>query len=197
MTEEKVKRIGPWKVLKERSAYTNPWIEVTHSEVLDPNDRAGVYGTVHFKNRAIAVLPLDQDNHTWLVGQHRFPLDSYSWEIPEGGGPLHEPPLLAAQRELKEEVGLVAKRWDQILEMHMSNSVTDEASVSYLARDLTEGDAAPESTEELKVLRLPFAEVYQMVLRGEITDALSVATILRVRLLLTETGDAASTMSSK
>lgn len=175
---------GPWRVLERRPIYANPWIEVTHHDVLDPSGRPGTYGTVHFKNRAIAVLPLDHENHTWLVGQHRFPLREYSWEIPEGGGPLGEDPLDAAKRELKEEVGLVAGRWERILDMHMSNSVTDEVSISYLARDLTLGDAEPESTEDLKVRRVPFEDVFQMVLRGEITDALSVATILRVKLLL-------------
>lgn len=188
----KMTRNGPWTIQSHRLVYDNQWIKVTHHDVVDPSGKDGIYGTIHFKNRALAILPLDHENHTWLVGQHRFALNEYSWEIPEGGGRLDEPPLAAAQRELKEEVGLVAKRWDRILEMHLSNSVTDEASVSYLARDLTQEQAQPDSTEELVVRRLPFAEAYEMVLRGEITDALSVATILRVKIFLAENGEPAS-----
>lgn len=185
MRSDKAK-IGSWTVLTRTPKYGNPWIDVVHHEVLDPSGKAGIYGTVHFKNLAIGILPLDAEGYTWLVGQHRFPLDAYSWEIPEGGGAIGVDPLEAAKRELKEETGLSAGRWDRILEMHMSNSVTDERAVAYLARDLSHGDAAPESTEELTVKRLPFDDVYEMVRRGEITDALAVATILRVKLFLSE-----------
>jgi len=178
--------IGPWTVLSETETYANPWITVTHAEVVTPGATRGVYGTVHFRNLAIAVLPLDQERHTWLVGQHRYPLDRYSWEVPEGGCPLgREDPLATAQRELKEETGVVARRWDKLLELDMSNSVTDERAIAYVARDLTVGEAEPESTEQLAVRRVPFIQAYQMVLDGEITDALSVATILRAQLWLT------------
>jgi 8-oxo-dGTP pyrophosphatase MutT (NUDIX family) len=177
MTED---QRDPWQVVRKHTAYSNPWITVTHHDVVDPGGRPGVYGTVAFANRAVGILPLDADDHTWLVGQWRFPLGVYSWEIPEGGAPRGEDPLAAAQRELKEETGLVAGAWEKILEMHLSNSVTDEASVSYVATGLTHGEAEPESTELLRIRRVPFLEAVRMVLTGEITDALSVATILRV-----------------
>jgi len=185
MTED-LKFIGPWRVLTQRPIYSNAWIDVTHHEVLTPRGEPGIYGTVRFKHLAVAVLPLTDDGFTWLVGQHRFPLDRYFWEIPEGGARPGEDPLLAGQRELREETGLVATRWDRVLEMHLSNSVTDEASVSYVARGLTQGEAEPEGTEELALKKVPFAEVCAMVARGEITDALSVATVLRVQVMLLE-----------
>lgn len=163
--------------------YENPWVDVVHHEVVRPDGQEGIYGTIHFKNRAIAILPIDRDGHTWLVGQHRFPLDAYSWELPEGGGPLGDDPLLAAQRELKEETGLTANSWRAILTMHLSNSVTDELGLAYLATDLTPGEPEPEGTEELVVRRVPFREALEMVLDGRITDSLSVATILRAELL--------------
>jgi 8-oxo-dGTP pyrophosphatase MutT (NUDIX family) len=182
--KDPTQRIGPWTVVARRGVYANPWIEVTHQDVLTPHGQPGVYGTVHFKHRAIGVLPLSEDGHTWLVGQHRFPLDTYFWEIPEGGAAPGEDPLAAARRELREETGLTAEKWEKVLELHLSNSVTDEHAVAYVARGLTPGPPEPDATEALAVRKVPFAEVYAMVLRGEITDALSVATILRVQLLL-------------
>jgi len=151
--------------------------------VVQPDGRAGLYGVVHFKNVAVGILPIDAEGHTWLVGQHRFPLDQYSWEIPEGGAPLGEDPLHAARRELKEETGLEAQHFRPLLTMHLSNSVSDEVSLSYLATGLTAGQAAPEGTEQLLIERVPFGEALERVLAGRITDALSVATILRAHLL--------------
>jgi 8-oxo-dGTP pyrophosphatase MutT (NUDIX family) len=150
---------------------------------VQPDGRDGLYGVVHFKHRAIAILPIDAQGHTWLVGQHRFPLDAYSWELPEGGGALDDDPVRAAQRELKEETGLEAESYRHILTMHLSNSVSDEVSESFLATGLTQGHAEPEGTEELRIKRVPFAEALEMALDGRITDALSVATILRAQLL--------------
>lgn len=175
---------GPWTILSTQSIYTNPWIEVQHHEVIQPQGALGIYGTVHFKNLAIAVLPLEEDGTTWLVGQHRFPLREYSWEIPEGGAPFGESPLAAAMRELQEETGLLATSWEQILEMHLSNSVTDERAIAFIARGLIPGPASPEGTEDLTVKKVPFDQVYQDVIHGRITDALTVATILRAKLLL-------------
>jgi len=171
---------NPWQTLSEREAYTNPWISVSHREVLNPSGNPGIYGVVHFKNVAVGVVPLDAEGYTWLVGQYRYPLQRYSWEIPEGGGPLGTDSLAAAKRELLEETGITAHRWTPLLEMHLSNSVTDEYGVAYVAQDLEMGEAEPEDTEQLHIRRLPFAEVVEMVMRGEITDALSMIAILKV-----------------
>jgi len=164
--------------------YENKWIEVTEYDVLNPSGGKGIYGKVHFKNLAVGVIPLDESLNTWLVGQYRFVLNSYSWEIPEGGGPLDIDPLESAKRELLEETGLVAKQWQPILKMHLSNSVSDELSIIYLARQLEQGIAEPEETEQLAVKRVAFDEVFQMVDNGRITDAMSVAAILKIKLML-------------
>ena len=165
--------------------YENRWIGITEYDVLNPSGGKGIYGKVHFKNLAIGILPMDDEGNTWLVGQYRFPLNAYSWEIPEGGGEPGSTPLEAAQRELKEETGLVAKEWSLLQEMHLSNSVSDEQAIIFLARQLEQQEAMPEETEQLVVRKLPFEEVYQMVERGEITDSMSVAAILKMKLLLT------------
>lgn len=173
---------NPWRTLRSSLRYDNPWISVTHFDVLTPSGNEGIYGVVHFKNRAIGVLALEDDGTTYLVGQYRYALQSYSWEIPEGGGPHIEDPLEAAKRELLEETGLQARQWRQILRMHLSNSVTDEESIVYLATDLEQGLASPEETEQLELRRLPFSEVLAMVQRGEITDSITVAAVLYVAL---------------
>lgn len=172
-------RGNPWTTLSVCQVYDNPWIEVTHREVVNPSGGKGIYGVVHFKNTAIGIIPLDGEGYTWLVGQYRYSLDRYSWEIPEGGGRGDVSLLESAQRELLEETGIRASNWTQILEMHLSNSVTDEYAVAFVARELTFEEARPEETEQLEVRRVPFSDAVKMVLEGEITDALSVAAILK------------------
>ena len=171
---------NPWTTKTTRSVYENPWIGLSHREVLNPSGKDGIYGVVHFKNLAIGIVPIDEEGHTWLVGQYRYTLDRYSWEIPEGGCPLGTDPLDSAKRELQEETGLIARNWEHILDLHTSNSVTDEAGLIYLARDLEQGDAAPEDTEELQIVRLPFSEALDLVHRGIITDAISTLGLYRV-----------------
>ncbi|TWI99936.1 8-oxo-dGTP pyrophosphatase MutT (NUDIX family) [Mucilaginibacter frigoritolerans] len=177
---------NPWKIIAQKDVYDNPWINVTEFDVLNPSGNPGIYGKVHFKNIAIGVLPLDNELNTYLVGQYRFPLEQYSWEMPEGGGPIGIDPIASAKRELLEETGLKADKWTEILRIHLSNSVSDELSILYLARGLKQFEAEPEETEQLMVNKLPFEEVYQMVCRGEITDAMTVAAVLKVRLLIIE-----------
>lgn len=179
-----MEEINPWKTLKSEVKYDNNWIRLTEHQVINPSGGEGIYGTVHFKNLAIGILPLDENYNTWLVGQYRYPLNAYSWEIPEGGGPFHEAPLESARRELLEETGISAREWKEIQRMHLSNSVSDELCIIYIATDLIEGIAMPEETEQLVVKKLPFDEAYQMVLDGRITDSISVAAILRARLMM-------------
>jgi 8-oxo-dGTP pyrophosphatase MutT (NUDIX family) len=175
---------NPWEIKSQQTIYNNNWIKLTEYQVINPAGNPGIYGKVHFKNRAIGIVPLDQDMNTYLVGQYRFPLNEYSWELPEGGGPLHEDPLDAAKRELLEETGLKANNWTEIQRMHLSNSVSDELAFIYLATGLQQFEAEPEDTEQLTTRKLPFNEVYQMVCNGRITDAITVAAILRVKLMM-------------
>jgi 8-oxo-dGTP pyrophosphatase MutT (NUDIX family) len=175
---------NPWTILSQQPVYDNKWIGLTEFQVINPGGGKGIYGKVHFKNMAIGILPLDEEGNTWLVGQYRFPLDQYSWEIPEGGGEHGVTPVESAQRELREETGLVAREWTPILEMHLSNSVTDEKAVIFLARQMEQHEAMPEETEQLVVRKLPFEEVFQMVQKGQITDSMSVAAILKVKMML-------------
>jgi len=175
---------NPWKTLRAKIVYDNPWMQVTHREVINPSGNAGIYGVVHFKNVAIAIVPLDEKNNTWLVGQYRYTLEQFSWEVPEGGGNPGEPVLLAAQRELEEETGITAKSWIEIGALHPSNSITDERGVVFVAKDLTIGTPNPDDTELLEVRKIPLDEAVEMVLRGEITDALAVSAILKVKMLI-------------
>lgn len=175
---------NPWNTLKKKVAYENTWIKVVHNDVLNPAGNPGIYGVVHFKNIAIGIVPLDEQRNTWLVGQYRYTLNQYSWEIPEGGCPLGNSPLDAGKRELKEETGIEAEKWTRILDFHLSNSVTDEYGIAFLAEGLTFGKAMPEETEELMLKKLPFEEALNMVFSGQITDALSIISLMRVKLLL-------------
>jgi ADP-ribose pyrophosphatase len=178
--------INPWQVIQSREVYDNKWIKVTEYEVINPSGGKGIYGKVHFKNRALGILAMDDEHNIYLVGQYRFVLDQYSWEIPEGGGPLEENPLDAAKRELKEETGLEAEHWEKLMDFHLSNSISDEFGHVYLARGLQHGKSRPEETEDITVKKVSLDQAYQMVIRGEITDSMSVAAIFRVKLLVQE-----------
>ena len=175
---------NPWQVLDQQEVYDNAWINLTEYKVINPSGGNGIYGKVHFKNIAVGIVPLDENMNTYLVGQFRFTINEYSWEIPEGGGALIEEPLAAAQRELLEETGLRAATWQKIAEMYLSNSVTDENCFIYIAQHLTQHKAMPEETEQLLVKKIPFEEVYAMVLQGKIKDAMTIIAVLRTRLLM-------------
>ncbi len=172
-----------WKKLDSRTVYENDWMRVHEDRVINPGGGENQYGYVHFKNRAIAIVALDDAGNTWLVGQERYTLGEYSWELPMGGAPLDEAPLDAAKRELKEETGLSADRWSEIMRLHTSNSITEEVGIVYVAEELTEGEPVFEETEDLQIRKLPLDAAVQLVHDGEITDAISVAAILRINSL--------------
>ncbi len=175
---------NPWITLETKKIYDNPWITVEEDQVLNPSGNPGIYGRVQFKNIAIGIIPLDENLNTWMVGQYRYSLREYSWEIPMGGGPLSIAPLESAKRELKEETGLSAKTWQNILKIHTSNSVTNEYGYVYMATDLQFGAPEFEETEDLVIRKLPFSEILQMVMNNEITDSLSIAGILKAARLI-------------
>ncbi|MGF7231543.1 NUDIX domain-containing protein [Arachidicoccus sp.] len=174
---------NPWTIISSKEAYENPWIQLTEYSVINPSGGKGIYGKVHFKNRALGIVAMDEEKNIYLVGQYRFPTENYSWELPEGGGSFNESALEGAQRELLEETGLVAKHWKELMRMHLSNSVTDEQATVYLATGLTQHAAEPEETEDLQTIKLPFAEVFEKVMSGEITDAITVAAILKLKVM--------------
>lgn len=186
MEEFKEKKTNPWKTRKTQLVYDNPWIGVSHREVVNPAGKDGIYGVVHFKNLAIGIVPVDEEGYTWLVGQYRYTLEQYSWEIPEGGCPVGTDPLDSAKRELQEETGMTADHWTHILDLHTSNSVTDEAGMVYLARGLHPGIASPEDTEDLQVTRVPLQQALDLIHTGVITDALSILGLYRVYWLARE-----------
>jgi 8-oxo-dGTP pyrophosphatase MutT (NUDIX family) len=167
---------SPWRTVSSRRVYENPWISVREDRVLRPDGNPGIYGVVHYKNVAVGVLAIE-DDHVYLVGQYRYPLEMYSWEIPEGGCPQGEEPLRAAQRELKEETGLEAASWQRLGEAYLSNSVADEYAVWFVATGLAAGEGRPEGTERISVRRVPLREALEMALDGGITDALSIVAL--------------------
>ena len=173
---------NPWQTLRSEIKFENPWIRVVWNDVINPNGGQGEYTVVQFQNQAVSVIPLDAANHTWLVGQYRYATDSYEWEIPAGGAPLGETILDCAKRELLEETGLLADRWELISsDVQLSNSVTDERAYTYLARDLTRNKSTPEETESLQLRRLPLEEAFRMAAEGEIRDAFSIVGLLRLQ----------------
>ena len=176
----KEKNSNPWKKLSTRKIYDNPWINVEEHDVINPRGGKGIYGKVHFKNKAIGIIPLDENHNTWLVGQYRYTLNSFSWEIPMGGGPLSENIVDAAKRELKEETGLLANSWKLILNIHTSNSVTDEEGFVFLAEDLSQQATDFDETEDLEIIKMPFCNAIDLVMNGKITDSLTIAGILKL-----------------
>ena len=175
--------IGNWKKKNRKKVYDNKWIVVYHDDVENPSGGEGIYGVVHYKHLAIGIVPIDDEGNTWLVGQHRYPQDKFSWEIPEGGGALNVDSLESAARELQEEVGLKAKNYELLLEMDLSNSVSDEVAIIYLASGLKEVPKQPDETEVLEIKKLHFKKAYDMVIKGEIKDAMSVGAILKLACL--------------
>jgi 8-oxo-dGTP pyrophosphatase MutT (NUDIX family) len=175
---------NPWQTLSTEPKYQNPWIKVREDQVLNPKGGAGIYGVVSMQNKAIGIIPVDADGNTWLVGQYRYTLNEYSWEIPMGGGLLDVPAVESAQRELREETGLLAARWTRISRLHTSNSVTDEEGFVFLAEDLTQADWEPEETEDLRLWKLPLAQAIELVMNDTITDAISVAGLLKAEKIL-------------
>lgn len=175
---------NPWTTKSEKTVYENNWIKVREDAVIDPNGNDTIYGVVTAKSLAVGVLPLDENYNTWLVGQHRYPLNRYSWEIVEGGGSFNIDPIETGIRELKEETGIIAKEWMPLMTIHTSNCIADETAYLFIARQLSFSQAEPDDTEKLQVAKVSFQEAYQYVLDGTITDAMSVCAILKTKILI-------------
>ncbi len=171
--------VGPWRRRSRETAYANPWIEVWHDEVDRPDGGAGIYGVVHFRSAAVAVVAVGDDGRLLLVGQHRYALDEYSWEVPEGGVPDGEDLLAGGMRELVEETGFEADDWRHVCRLSISNSVTDERGAIFVARGLRPGAASPDATEDLALRWATLDEVLAEIDRGEIHDLLTIAAVGR------------------
>lgn len=174
-----VEGASSWRRRSRRVAYENAWIRVLHDEVTRPDGEPGIYGVVHFHGRAVGIVALDDDGRILLVGQYRYTLDRYSWELPEGGVPEDEDLLEGARRELAEETGYEALRWRELVRLHLSNSVTDESGTLYVAEGLVPGEARPEGTEELATRWVTLGEALTLIDDGTITDAMTQIGILR------------------
>lgn len=175
---------NPWKTLSVKKIFDSNWIELELHDVINPSGNRGVYNVIKFKHLAIGILPIDEKGYTYLVGQWRYPLNQYSWEIPEGGGKLDIAPLESAKRELLEETGLVAHRYEELLRLHTSNSVTNELSIVFLAMDLEQRTPIPEETEDITIKKIHLKDALKMVMDNEITDSISVASILKASIKL-------------
>jgi len=174
---------NPWQKINSKKIYENPWIILEEDWVINPTGGKGIYGKVLMKNKAIGIIPIDENGNTWLVGQYRYTLDAYSWEIPMGGGPVDEDILKSAKRELKEETGLVAQRWEMLLRIHTSNSVTDEEGFVFTARGLEQQATEFDETEALQIKKLTLTEALQWVMQGKITDSLSISGLMKLALV--------------
>ena len=171
---------GPaWQRLAHRPVYESPWITVDEFDAVAPTGAKALYGLVGMKNLALGIVPLHSDGTVTLVGQHRFPSGTYSWEIPEGGGAKHIDPLISAKRELREEAGLEAQEWFQVLEFDVSNSITDERGLGFLALDLSAVPVEPDDTEVFAIARVPFKEALAVALAGHMRDLITLAMLLR------------------
>lgn len=177
---------NPWKIKSKKIVYENQWVRLDVSDVVNPNGGDGIYSVLHFKNYAIAILAIDDNYDTWIVGQYRFPLEKYSWEIPEGGGDLNISPLESAKRELLEEAGLKAETWIKIQEFSLSNSATDEWGIIYVAKNISIHESNPEETEQLELKKISFNILYEKVMNGEIHDGLTIMAVLKTKILIDE-----------
>ncbi len=167
-----------WKKHSSRSVYENDWMQVFEDEVINPGGGRNLYGHVHFKNLAVAIVALDSDDNTWLVGQSRYTLGEFSWELPMGGAPLAEPPLSAAKRELAEETGLVANSIVKLGKLFQAYGYANQSVHIFLALDLTAGEPSLEAEEEgLITQTFTRDQCNSMMMDGRMTDLASVAAL--------------------
>jgi len=172
-------RPPPWRDAGSTTLFENPWMRLTRHDATAPTGHKADYVVMRPQNMSVGVLPLHADGTVTLVGQQRFALMNWSWEMPEGGAPFSEDPLEGARRELAEEAGLAAAQWRLAYRAEMTNSITDERAMAWLAWDFTEVPIAPDETEIIRVARVPFGDLLREIGRGSIRDMFTLATALR------------------
>lgn len=178
---------NPWTTTASRVVYQNPWISVREDQVIRPDGRPGIYGVVDIRP-SIGVVALDDQDRIVLVGQWRYALNRYSWEIPRGGSHPGEIDMLTvAQRELAEETGVLAAHWRRLGPVDICNGVANDVQTLFLATGLTATDRRLDPEEDIAVEWHPFDEAVRMALDGRITEVCSIAAILQVAILRSRT----------
>ncbi len=182
--DDDVDKSSPWITYKSKFAYKNRWLTLREDDVKAPNGQDSTYSYVD-KIGAVGAVAMDPNNNIYLVGQYRYPMKEYTWEIVEGGSEVGESKLDAMKRELKEEAGIIGGKYDVVFDdLHISNSITNERGTLFLVRDFQIEQATPESTEKIVVKKLPFDEVINLIYQEKIKDAFSIIGILMAQKFL-------------
>lgn len=169
---------NPWKTLGSRIVYQNAWLRLREDAVLRPDGKEGIYSVVELRP-SVGIVALNADREIVLVGQWRYPLGRYSWEIPRGGSLEGETDLLAAaQRELQEEAGIAARQWQRLGAVDVNNGVTSDVQHLFLATGIEERKTQPEPVEEIAIRWTSLKDAVRMATSGEISEVCSVAAIL-------------------
>ena len=174
-----LKQTNPWTTKSSHIVYENRWIRVREDEVIRPDGHPGIYGVVEVP-ASVGIIAINQKDHVVLVGQWRYTLNRYLWEIPRGGSDGHPDLLAVAQRELAEEAGVEAEHWEPLGTVDVCTGVTTDIQHLFLATGLRPSEAHHDAEEQIDVAWHPFEQVLDMVMDGRITEVCSVAAILKV-----------------
>jgi 8-oxo-dGTP pyrophosphatase MutT (NUDIX family) len=173
---------NPWSTLSSRVVYRNPWLALREDKVIRPDGKEGIYSVIEIRP-SCGIIAINENDQIALVGQWRYVHNKYSIEIPTGGSEQGETPLDAAKRELREETGLTAEDWTALGTVDNSNGATTDVAHLFLARNLTTGPSVPQGDEHVELRWTPFTDAVLSVMKGEITESVSVAAILKTELL--------------
>ena len=174
---------NPWKTISTRMAYENAWIRVREDQVIRPDGGPGIYGVIEIRP-SVAVVAIDEQDRVVLVGQWRYSVNRFSWELPRGGSNPGEANLLeVAKRELAEETGLRAEHWRELGPVDVCIGVSDDVQTLYLATGLSRTEQRLDPEEEITVEWRPFEEAVKMAIDGRIREVCSIAALLRAAML--------------
>ena len=178
----RIVEMNPWKVLQEEVRLSCPYFDVRQDLVSHAGRPARAYHSIRMKHRGVCVLPVDQQGLVTLVGQYRYVLGRYTWELPAGGAPIGADQLAIAQKELKEECGYRARYWLRVIGGDVSGGTLDGHSSGYIAWELEEGEPQPEAEESLSLRKVPLSEAVELALQGEVTSLISISVLLAAQL---------------
>ena len=169
-----------WQLKKSKRVYSSEWMRVRQDDVIRADGSDGVYSVVELKG-GVGVVAVNNKKEIRLVGQYRFATDTYSWEIPKGSLDKFEnpeKPLDAAKRELEEETGLFAKKWEELTMVHTLMGYSNDKVYLFLATDLKQNKPHPDEVEDITIKFVTIQAFKNMVKKKEITDATSIAAVL-------------------